>query len=109
MQIKMNLTDTPTSDADMNWNVYVLLFLRRYNLIDILEVTIESGHYMILIEIVDDRLRTNDQVLKDYIDEIREVEWAYYSDSYNLICNAVRNNCMDLYFRIIHRNLFKGI
>ena len=50
---------------------------------------------MILIEIVDDRLRTNDQVLKDYIDEIREVEWAYYSDSYNLICNAVRNNCMD--------------
>lgn len=92
---KDEFDDTPTSDADMNWNVYVLLFLRRHNLIDILEVTIKSGHYMILIEIVDDRLRTNDQVLKDYIDEIREVEWAYYSDSYNLICNAVRNNCMD--------------
>ncbi len=87
--------DTPTSDADMNWNVYVLLFLRRYDMISILEVTLDSGHYMVLIEIVDDRLRSNDSALSDHIKAIREKEWRYYSDSYNAISNAVRSNCRD--------------
>ena len=90
---KDDFDDTPTSDADMNWNVYVLLFLRRYNMIRIIEVTMDSGRYMILIEIVDDRLRNNDSELENYINQIREKEWAYYSDSYNSISNAVRSNC----------------
>jgi ATP-dependent DNA helicase RecQ len=55
--------DSPTSDADMNWNVYVLLFLRRHNMIQILEVKIDHGHYMILIKIEDDRLRIVDDEL----------------------------------------------
>ena len=46
--------DTPTSDADMNWNVYVLLFLRRHNMISIIEVKIDKGIYMVLIEIKND-------------------------------------------------------
>lgn len=87
--------DTPTSDADMNWNIYVLLFLRRFNMIKIIEVTIDSGRYMILIEIVDDKLRVNNEELRSYINVIREKEWRYYSDSYNSISNAVRSNCHD--------------
>lgn len=84
--------DSPTSDADMNWNVYVLLFLRRYNMIKILEVSIESGRYMIIIEISDDRLRENNEKLKLYIESIRELEWNYYNDAYNSMSNAVRSN-----------------
>ena len=84
--------DSPTSDVDMNWNVYVLLFLRRYNMIKILEVSIESGRYMIIIEISDDRLRENNEKLKSYIESIRELEWNYYNDAYNSMSNAVRNN-----------------
>ena len=87
--------DTPTSDADMNWNVYVLLFLRRYNMIRILEVTLDSGRYMVLIEIVDDGLRNNDLALCNHIKDIREKEWRYYSDSYNAMSNAVRSSCRD--------------
>ena len=64
--------DSPTSDADMNWNVYVLLFLRRHNMIQILEVKIDHGHYMILIKIEDDRLRIVDDELVEYIKMIRE-------------------------------------
>ncbi|WP_097006575.1 DEAD/DEAH box helicase [Lacrimispora amygdalina] len=84
--------DSPTSDADMNWNVYVLLILRRYNMIKILEVSIETGKYMIIIEIVDDRLRTNNAALKDHIENIREAEWNYYNDAYNAMSNSVRSN-----------------
>ena len=51
----------------MNWNVYVLLFLRRYNMIQILEVKIDHGRYMILIKIEDDRLRIVDDELVEYI------------------------------------------
>lgn len=84
--------DSPTSDADMNWNIYVLLFLRRYNMIKILEVSIENGKYMIIIEIIDDKLRTNNEELKEHIDSVRESEWNYYNGSYNAMSNAVRNN-----------------
>lgn len=87
--------DSPTSDADMNWNVYVLLFLRRHNMIQILEVKIDHGHYMILIKIEDDRLRIVDDELVEYIKMIREQEWNYYSKSYNAISNAVRANCKE--------------
>lgn len=87
--------DSPTSDADMNWNVYVLLFLRRYNMIQILEVKIDHGRYMILIKIEDDRLRIVDDKLIEYIKMIREQEWNYYSRSYNAISNAVRANCKE--------------
>lgn len=87
--------DSPTSDADMNWNVYVLLFLRRYNMIRILEVKIDQGRYMILIKIEDDRLRVVDDELVKHIEIIREQEWNYYNTSYNAISNAVRVNCRD--------------
>lgn len=85
--------DTPTSDADMNWNIYVLLFLRRYNMIKILEVTLTAGHYMILIEIVDDRLRSMDDELTTHINSIRGIEWDFYSDSYNAMSNAMKSSC----------------
>ena len=87
--------DSPTSDADMNWNIYVLLFLRRYNMIKILEVKIENGHYMILIKIEDDRLRVLDDALTTHISKVREEEWDYYNSSYNAMANAVRANCKD--------------
>ncbi len=31
--------DRPVSDADMNWNIYVLLLFRRYDLIEIVDIT----------------------------------------------------------------------
>ena len=81
--------DSPTSEADMNWNIYVLLFLRRYKMIRIVDVKIEYGHYMILIEITDDRLRVNDDILNEHIETVRKTEWDFYNSSYNLIANAV--------------------
>lgn len=84
--------DSPTSDADMNWNIYVILFMRRFNLIKILEVTIDNGVFKILIEIIDDRLRSIDELLEAYIQKIREEEWNNYSDSYYALANAVKNN-----------------
>lgn len=87
--------DSPTSDADMNWNVYVLLFLRRFNLIKMLEVKKVIDHYVILIELIDDRLMVINDELTELITQFREEEWEFYSYSYNAISSAVRANCKD--------------
>lgn len=87
--------DSPTSDADMNWNVYVLLFLRRFNLIKMLEVKKIIDHYVILIELIDDRLMVINDELTELITQFREEEWEFYSSSYNAIASAVRANCKD--------------
>lgn len=87
--------DSPTSDADMNWNVYVLLFLRRFNLIKMLEVKKDIDHYVILIELIDDRLMVINDELTELITQFREEEWEFYSSSYNAISSAVRANCKD--------------
>ena len=40
------MDDRPVSDADMNWNIYVLLLLRRYGLIEIIDITNDNGIYI---------------------------------------------------------------
>ncbi len=102
--------DSPTSEADMNWNIYVLLFLRRYNMIRILEVKVEHEKYLVLIRIEDDRLRTMDEALKDHISKIREQEWKYYSDSYNAMAAAVGPNnkdCISELFATTYSKVFE--
>lgn len=87
--------DSPANDADMNWNIYVILFLRRHNMIRIYEVTIENDVYKILIEVVDDRLNENNQVLEEHINRIRDEEWEFYKQSYNTIVKSVRKDNQD--------------
>lgn len=87
--------DSPTSDADMNWNVYVLLLLRRFKLIKMLELKKIIDHYVILIELIDDRLRVINDELIELITRFREEEWDYYYSSYMAMSSAVRANCKE--------------
>lgn len=77
--------DSPTSDADMNWNIYVLLLLRRYNFIKIVDIIKYNKRCTFLIEITEDRLRKIDVNLITLINIIREKEWSYYNSSYKLL------------------------
>ena len=90
---KYNVTDVfddaPASDADMNWNIYVLLLLRRYKMINILEVLPQNGYYNFVVSINDDLLRTNDSLLVEKIEAVRSQEWYYYNEAYKLIKNAI--------------------
>lgn len=99
--------DSPTNEADMNWNIYVLLFLRRYNMIRILEVKIDNGCYIMLIEIIDDRLRLIDDDLFEYIESIREEEWNFYNSSYNRMVNAVRRNSKECISELFYETYSK--
>ena len=84
--------DRPTSDADMNWNIYVLLLFRRYDLIDIVSITNDKGVYIFTIEIKDGILRKNGETLFDLIDKIRTEEWNYYNDAYKVMERSIKGS-----------------
>ena len=86
------IDDSPTSDADMNWNIYVILFLRRYGLINILEVLPQAGKYIFVIEIISDELRVCDANQTNLIEKYRALEWKYYVDSFRIMQNAIKNS-----------------
>lgn len=79
------------SDADVRWNIYVLLLFRRYALIDIKTITKSSNSYIMTIEILDDRLRRINEKLHSLIDGIRQEEWDWYESAYNEMKNGVRD------------------
>jgi ATP-dependent DNA helicase RecQ len=84
------MDDSPTSDTDMNWNLYVLLFLRRYGLIRIDDVTTENGKYIFIIQILDDTLRSTDDSLTNVINYYRSLEWESFSVAYSRMVSATK-------------------
>ena len=83
------INDTLGSDADINWNIYVLLLLRRYNLISIDEVLPQAGNYIFVISINDLLLQNNDDKLRQRIDLIRTNESKDYIDAFKLMREAI--------------------
>jgi len=60
-----------------------------------LEVKKTADHYVILIELIDDRLMVINDELTELIEQYREEEWNFFNSSYNAISSAVRANCKD--------------
>lgn len=83
--------DRPISDADMNWNIYVLLLFRRYDLIEIIDITNDNGIYIFSIEIKEDLLRKKGDAQTGLFERIRAEEWKYYNDAYLTMEKSVRN------------------
>lgn len=90
--ISDELDDSPASEADIRWNVYVLLLLRRYKMIRIVEVLPQQGNYVFVIELLNTTLLVNDQNLRTSIELIHEKEWSYYLDAFKLMRQAIERN-----------------
>ncbi|MEG0757794.1 MAG: helicase-related protein [Raoultibacter sp.] len=84
--------DSPASEADIRWNAYVLLLLRRYKKIRIEEVVTQNVGYSFVIKVLDDVLRNNDGHLQAEIEAIRTKEWDYYTASFELMKKSIRKN-----------------
>ena len=81
--------DTPSTDADRNWNIYVLLLLRRYNLIRVQEVIKQGSKYIFVIEILDDVLRSSDLGRRKQLEKIRQHEWDSFNSAFQLMKNTI--------------------
>ena len=63
------------NNQDINWNVYVILFMRRNGLITIDDIQYNNGKYIFYITIVERKILTKDNETITLIDEIRNSEW----------------------------------
>jgi len=68
--------DTEGSDIDIQWNVYVILLLRRYNLLKIKDMIYDANKecHRIRVEILSNSLRCYSQEIPESIAEIRDKE-----------------------------------
>ena len=84
--VKPNYNDTDTfyvevSNADITWNVYVILLLRRAGLIQITDVKYYDGRYIFNIELIDKRIRYDTAQTADIFSKVRDDESkSIYSD-----------------------------
>lgn len=84
------LDDTPTSEADRNWNIYVLLFLRRNHMIRIRDVIWTGGKYVFVIQILSGELLDGGEALRAKLERFRQEEWKYYYDAFETMRKSVR-------------------
>ena len=81
-----------TSTVDQKWNVYVILLLRRYNLIKILDMVVDpkTQVYFIRVSILDKRLLQITDQTKALIEEVRAKEWTKNEKDFKTMSRAVK-------------------
>ncbi len=77
--------------ADIKWNIYVILLLRRRGLIRITEMIADpvTQNYMIQVAIEQDLLLKNSLEMEKMIDRIREDEWRKNESDFRTMRDAV--------------------
>lgn len=83
-----------TSTVDQKWNIYVILLLRRYNLIKILDMVVnpKTQVYFIRVSILDKRLLQITDQTKALIEEVRAKEWTKNEKDFKTMSRAVKQS-----------------
>ncbi len=85
--------DRPVSGQHQDWNINVLLFLRRYGLINIRDVIPQGDEYVFVVRILDDLLlSTNRENLEQGLDSFREAEYKAHKDAYATMSRAIQHS-----------------
>ena len=98
------------NDKDTQWNVYVLLILRRYDLIEIInmEYDIEEDHYIFAIKIKNDCLVNQTEATNKILKDISSKEKRRFEKDKNMMINAIRDcdkTCISNLFTSIYSNV----
>jgi len=94
------------SNQDVNWNVYVVLFLRRNGLLSIDDIQYLDDKYLFYITIKDRQIFINDDKTQKIMDEIRDAEWKKLEYEFLLMkknLQKVGKYCWSSMFNKIYR------
>lgn len=94
------------SNKDVNWNVYVVLFLRRNGLLSIDDIQYLDDKYLFYITIKDRQIFINDDKTQKIMDEIRDAEWKKLEYEFLLMkknLQKVGKSCWSSMFNKIYR------
>ena len=108
--VRPNYNDTDNfyidvNNADITWNVYVILLLRRAELIQITDVKYDDDRYIFSIELIDKRIRFNTDQTVAIFNKVRDNESkSIYSDINELASKLRRvgKNCWSTMFNDIY-------
>lgn len=80
------------SKVDQQWNIYVILLLRRYELITVLDMIIDSttGNYLMRIKINDFRLLQETAETEKVITEVHNCEWKKNEREFKFMKRAIQ-------------------
>lgn len=87
----LNYVYDEANARDIQWNIYLLLLLRRYGLIDIADMEYDKSEdrYIIKAKILDDRLSVIDERTEALLDEIRNREKNKFKEEFEVIRNSI--------------------
>ena len=93
--VKPNYNETDTfyvevNNADVTWNVYVILLLRRAGLIKITDVKYDNDRYIFNIELIDKRIRFNNEQTVEIINKVRDDESKSIYSEINELASKLR-------------------
>lgn len=85
------------NERDINWNVYVILMLKRSGLLDILDVEYEDNKYLFLVNILERELLKESEQIQNIIQKIRDNEWKGVVSEFKLVKEMLQkssNQCV---------------
>lgn len=97
------------SNQDINWNVYVILFLRRNGLVTIDDIQYVNNKYLFYISVNERKILSNDNDTVLMIDNIRNSEWEKTEREFilmkNNLCNVGKICWSDMFTKIYRKTL----
>lgn len=80
---------TYANNADVSWNVYVVLLLRRYGLIEIKDMEYKDDRYYFYVKLVDPQIRFDSEYTRNLFDSIRSLEKQMIIEEFLAIKSAL--------------------
>lgn len=97
-EYSLNEDEFTGSQRHIDWNVYVLLLLRRYNLIHIIDVVLkEDGKdvykniYLVFVKVTEPILLQRCTESEEILKKIRDEEAQYFDENFNAVYSAIEN------------------
>lgn len=89
----LNYVYDEASNRDVQWNIYLLLLLRRYNLIEILDMKYikDEERYVFKVKVLDKRLSLLDGDIDKLLENVRTQEKARFTKEFDVIQKGVIN------------------
>lgn len=84
---------------DVQWNIYVLLLFRRYNLIEIMDMQYEKTEerYVFKIKVIEERLSVIDEATEQLLLDVRNHEKDRYAAEFETLKKAIINSSKECF------------
>ncbi|WP_295131437.1 DEAD/DEAH box helicase [uncultured Catenibacterium sp.] len=86
------LEEMQFNDKNISWNIYVLLFLRRMDLISIEDIIYEDRNYIFLVSVKELMILNDSEQLLEYFESAREMELSKKQENLNMISSVLKNS-----------------